>query len=153
MWHKKESGPGPKNWCCGDNFKMNAKIRENGYLRKSRISEKSSGLNENCSSSANFWANDPIFLHLKGVSYICVIVAQNCALSLILGPQFWSKVKNSKLWDTPFFRRANFAGPGVGLKNSFGPKNCFAYSICPDLNFDTTLPPLWTTILHILGYK
>jgi len=45
---------GPKNWGRGTNFKMTAKIRENGYLRKWRISEKSSGLNENCSSSANF---------------------------------------------------------------------------------------------------
>ena len=59
MWHiKKELGPCPKNWGRGANFKMTAKIREIGYLRKSRISEKSSGLNENCSSSANFWAND-----------------------------------------------------------------------------------------------
>ena len=53
MGHK-ELGPGPENWGRGANFKMTAKIREIGYLRKSRISEKSSGLNENCSNSANF---------------------------------------------------------------------------------------------------
>ena len=53
LYIKKELGPGPKNWGRGTNFKMTAKIRENGYLRKSRISEKSSGLNKNCSSSTN----------------------------------------------------------------------------------------------------
>ena len=60
------------------------------------------------------------------MSYIYVIVAQNLALSFILVPKFWSKVKNSKFRDTPFFRRADFAGPGVGPKKFFGPKNCFA---------------------------
>ena len=39
---KKELRPDPKNWGHGANFKMTAKIRENGYLQKSRISEKSS---------------------------------------------------------------------------------------------------------------
>ena len=77
----------------------------------------------------------PNLLHLKGMSYICVIVAQNWALSLILGLQFWSKVKNSKFRDTPFFRRANFAGPGVGPKKIFGPENCFAVLHMSQLEF------------------
>ena len=69
------------------------------------------------------------------MSYICVIVAQNWALSLILGPQFWSKVKNSKFRDTPFFWRANFAGPGLGPKKNFGPENCFAVLHMSQLEF------------------
>ena len=28
----KKIGPGPQDWSCGKNFKMTAKIRENGYL-------------------------------------------------------------------------------------------------------------------------
>ena len=85
-----------------------------------------------------------ILLHLKGMSYIYVIVTQNWALIIILGLQFWSKVKNSKFWDTPFFRRANFAGPGVGPKKIFGPENCFAVSHMSQLEFWYHLtPPLY----------
>ena len=40
-------------------------------------------------------------LHLKGMSYICVTVAQNWALSFILGLQFWS---NLKIADFEIFR-------------------------------------------------
>ena len=52
--YEKKLGPCPKNWGRGANFKLTAKIRDIGYSRKSRISEKSSGLNENGSNSANF---------------------------------------------------------------------------------------------------
>ena len=40
----------------------------------------------------------PNILHLKGMSYICVTVAQNWALPFILGPQFWSKVKKIQIF-------------------------------------------------------
>ena len=68
-------------------------------------------------------------LHLKGMSYICVTLAQNWALSLILVLQF----KNSKFRDTPFFRLANFVGPWVKPKNFLDPDTVLLYIICPDL--------------------
>ena len=69
------------------------------------------------------------------MSYIYVIATKNWAIIIILGLQFWSTVKNSKILDTPFFRRANFAGPGVGPEKNFGPENCFAVLHMSELEF------------------
>ena len=68
-------------------------------------------------------------LHLKGMSYICVTLAQNWALSLILVLQF----KNSKFRDTPFFRLADFVGPWVKPKTFLDRDTVLLYMICPDL--------------------
>ena len=142
MWHiKKELGPCPKNWGRGANFKMTAKIREIGYLRKSRISEKSSGLNENCSNSANFWANVlKSFAFERYELYICNS-SQNWALYLILRLKFGSEVKNSKIWDTQIFRRPNFAGPGIGPEKIFGPETFFIGSHMSQLEFWYPMTP------------
>ena len=145
MWHiKKELGPCPKNWGRGANFKMTAKIREIGYLRKSRISEKSSGLNENCSNSANFWANDlKSFAFERYELYLC-------DSSPKLGPYYYFRapilVKSQKFQILRYsiFPAAIFAGPRVGPKKFFGPKNCFAVSHMSQLEFWYHLtPPLY----------
>ena len=154
MWHiKKELGPCPKNWGRGTNFKMTAKIRENGYLRKSSISKKSSRLNKNCSSSTNFRANDlKSFAFERYELYLC-------DSSPKLGPLYHFRApilvqsQKFKILRYSIFRRGNFAGPGSDRKKILDPKTVLFYSICPNLNFDTTWPQLCTPILEILDGK
>ena len=141
MTYEKKLGPGPKNLGRGTNFKMSDEICENGFLWKLRISEKSSGPNKIALARPIFERMTSNLLHLKGMSYIYVIVAQNGALYIVLGLQFWYKVKNSKFWDTLVFRRADFAGPGVGPEKIFGPENCFAVLHMSQLEFWYHLTP------------
>ena len=122
---KKEIGLGPKNWGGVANFKMTAKIHENGHLRKSRISEKSSGPNENCSRSANFWANDlKSFAFERYELYLC-------DSSPKLGPLYHFRApilvqsQKFKILRYSIFQRANFAGPGVGPKKKFWTRKLF----------------------------
>ena len=144
MWHiKKELGPCPKNWGRGANFKMTAKIREIGYLRKSRISEKSSGLNENCSNSANFWANDlKSFAFERYELYLC-------DSSPKLGPFFYFKaqiwVRSQKFQNLIYsnFPAAEFCGPrGQAQKKNFGPETFFIGSYISQLEFSYPMTPL-----------
>ena len=140
MWHiKKELGPCPKNWGRGANFKMTAKIREIGYLRKSRISEKSSGLNENCSNSANFWANDlKSFAFERYELYLC-------DSSPKLGPFFHFKaqiwVRSQKFQNLRYsnFPAAELCGPRGRARKNFRTRNLFYW---------VTYVPTWILIPH-----
>ena len=138
LHHLKRIRASSKNRGRGTNFKMTAKMHENGYLRKSRISENPAGRRKIALAQQIFEQITSNLLHLKGMSYICVTVAQNWALSFILGLQFWSKVENSKFRDIPFFGGQTLRAPRSDLKKFLDPKTVFLYSICPNLNFDTT---------------
>ena len=77
-------------------------------------------------------------LHLKGMSYICVKVAQNSALSFILELKFWSKFKHSKFRDISIFWRVAFQVFQTGHYEIVWPKILLLGSICPKSNIDTT---------------
>ena len=142
MWHiKKELGPCPKNWGRGANFKMTAKIREIGYLRKSRISEKSSGLNENCSNSANFWANDlKSFAFERYELYLCDSNPK-------LGPYYYFRapilVKSQKFQILRYsiFPASQLCGPRGRTEKNFWTRNCFAVLHMSQLKFWYHLTP------------
>ena len=129
---KKDSGPGPKNWGRGTNFKMTAKISKNGYLRKSRISDKSSRLKENFSSSANFLANDLKSLALERYElYLC---DSSPKLGLLYHFKVPILVQSQKfrILRYSIFQRAHFADPGVGPKRILDSKTVLLYSVCPN---------------------
>ena len=68
------------------------------------------------------------------MSYIYVIVAQNWALYIILGLQFWSKVKNSTFLDTNF-PAGQLCGPRGRTEKNFWTRNCFAVLHMSQLKF------------------
>ena len=139
--YEKKLGPGPKNWGRGTNFKMTAKIRKNGFLWKSRISEKSSGPNKNCSSSANFWANDlKSFAFERYELYLC-------DSSPKLGPLFGFKaqiwVRSQKFQNLRYsnFPAAELCGPRGRAQKRFRTRNLFIGSHMSQLEFWYPMTP------------
>jgi len=138
LTYKKELGPCPENW---------AVVRILKWLPKSAKTAifKNRGFLRNPADRTKIALDRPIFkqmtpnlLHLKGMSNICVIVAQNRTLSFILGPKIGPKSK------IPNFEILHFSGgptlpaPGPDPKKFLNPKTVLLYSICPNLTLDTT---------------
>ena len=101
---------------------MTTQIRENRYHRKLRISEKSSGPNENCSSSANFWANDlKSFAFERYELYLCDISPK-------LGPffNFSAPIQKFQISRYSIFSAGQLCWPLGQTQKFFGPRYCFA---------------------------
>ena len=137
LTNKKKSVSGPKFLPMAGICKRPPKIMKiRDVFDKSKISENSPGPDKNCSSSVFFRAND-----LKSFSFgpckhiYFTSIAHNWILSLILGIQFWFKVKKSKFRDTQIFQRTNFASPWTGPYKFFGPETFFVMSHMSQLKF------------------
>ena len=85
------------DWGRGANFKMTAKSAKTAIFENREFLRNPADRTKIALARPIFEQMTSNLLHLKGMSYICVIVAQNWALYLILRLKFGSEVKNSKI--------------------------------------------------------